>query len=163
MDMTKYIEKVKLDFFSKAPYGTVSDVEFAPGVFEHLKESTDSENIATSALFFDKKKLPRDVQRPAELAILIKTPGGFWNVACHTTFYNLAAHKDSLIGALAQNLRVDLKKPSEVKRHSRTAKGLRPALRKRVKDAKPSAAIVGNINLGSPKDLLDDYNDAISY
>jgi hypothetical protein len=108
--LDNYIETTKLDFYSKIPYGTVSKVDLAPSVTSHLNKALESENMESAALFFDKKRVPMELQRPAELSYILKTPGGFWNVSCHSTFFNLSTHKDSLFGSMLQNLRIELKK-----------------------------------------------------
>jgi hypothetical protein len=106
-----YIELVKLSFYGRAPYGTISEVTLSPELlknFEHLLETKD---IQCRTFFFDKSRIPKDVQRVAEVLIVIMTPGGFWMISCHGTYFQITANKDQMIGNILKNLHVELKKP----------------------------------------------------
>jgi len=108
MKLEDYVEMTKLDFYSRMPYGTVSQVYLNSTLTENMKELLQTNEVSCAALFFDKKGRPDTMQRPAEMILTIKTPGGFWNISCHSTFYGLASQKDVLFGNLLQNLRVEL-------------------------------------------------------
>jgi hypothetical protein len=190
--LDNYIETTKLDFYSKVPYGTVSKVDLAPAVTSHLNKGLDeAENIESAALFFDKKRVPMELQRPAELSYILKTPGGFWNVSCHSTFFNLSTHKDSLFGSMLQNLRIELKKRAptsttvikaavnteipitdsaepevvENKSKPKSASSKGPKKRPNKKGKLTHEASIGNINLTNPKDefTIDDNDMLMEY
>jgi len=179
--LDNYIETTKLDFYSKIPYGTVSKVDLAPSVTSHLNKALESENMESAALFFDKKRVPMELQRPAELSYILKTPGGFWNVSCHSTFFNLSTHKDSLFGSMLQNLRIELKKKTpttttvikaavttnvneipitdveaevleKTKSKSKSASSKVPKKRPNKTSKITHEASIGNINLTNPKE-----------
>jgi len=184
--LDNYIETTKLDFYSKIPYGTVSKVDLAPAVTSHLNKALEAENVESAALFFDKKRVPMELQRPAELSYILKTPGGFWNVSCHSTFFNLSTHKDSLFGSMLQNLRIELKKKppttttviktavttnaseipiteaepalEKVKAKSKNASSKLPKKRPSKTGKLTHEASIGNINLTNPKEefTIDD-------
>jgi len=183
--LDNYIETTKLDFYSKIPYGTVSRVDLAPSVTSHLK-ALESESMESAALFFDKKRVPMELQRPAELSYILKTPGGFWVVSCHSTFFNLSTHKDSLFAAMIQSLRIELKKKTPItttiikaavspsvseipiieetgaleksKSKAKNASSKAPKKRPSKGSKLTHEANIGNINLTNPKDdfTIDD-------
>jgi len=184
--LENYIETTKLDFYSKVPYGTVSKVDLAPAVTSHLNKALEAESLESAALFFDKKRVPMELQRPAELSYILKTPGGFWNVSCHSTFFNLSTHKDSLFGSMLQNLRIELKKrapttttvfqaavnteipitdgdlaveKNKSKPKSASSKG--PKKRPNKKGKLTHEASIGNINLTNPKEEFTIDDDTI--
>jgi len=170
-----YIEHTKLEFFGKIPYGTVSEVQISQSLLSNIQQLIQARGVECKALFFDKKRQPNDIQRVAELLFVIKTPGGFWNVSCHSTYHHITTNKDQLFANVLQNLRVELRKngkkslknssvlpnlddvsisDSEVlasetseKMSIPTPKKKKP-LRKRI----TSRATVGNLNLVTPKE-----------
>lgn len=162
-----YLEHAKLEFYGKIPYGSISEVELSNdllGKIEHLLQSHD---IECRALFFDKKKQPTDVQRVAELLFIVKTPGGFWNISCHSTYFHLATNKDLLFGTLLKNLRIDLRSkttsltPKKMKKSSEDHKdavlsdGTKLPKKKLTKRKRVTAtATIGNLNLVQPTDDL---------
>jgi len=187
--LESYIETTKLDFYSKVPYGTVSKVDLSPSVTSHLNKA-EAESLESAALFFDKKRVPMELQRPAELSYILKTPGGFWNVSCHSTFFNLSTHKDSLFGSMLQNLRIELKKRApttttviktavnteipitdtevameNTKSKAKTASSKGPKKRPNKKGKLTHEASIGNINLTNPKDefSMDDNDILMEY
>jgi len=64
--------------------------------------------------FFDKKGRPDAIQRSAEMALILKSPGGFWNVNCFGSWFTLASQKDNFFGNLLKNLKAELIKPEEI-------------------------------------------------
>jgi len=109
MTLDNYAEMAKLDFFSRVPYGTVSSVFLDPDMTTHLSP------FEFHALFFDKKGRPDAIQRSAEMALILKSPGGFWNVNCFGSWFTLASQKDNFFGNLLKNLKAELLiKPEEI-------------------------------------------------
>jgi len=102
MTIEDYAEMTKLDFFSRVPYGTVSTVLLDPDITSHLSP------FEFNALFFDKKGRPDAIQRSAEMAIILKSPGGFWNVNCFGSWFTLASQKDHFFSNLLRNLKAEL-------------------------------------------------------
>jgi len=114
-NIDQYVEQIKLEFYAKLPYGIVSEVDLDSQILGHLANVLETHAVECKALFFDKKNNPSSGVRPAELLFIVKTPGGFWNVSCHASYFDLVAHKDQLFGSLIKNLRVELNKSSNKK------------------------------------------------
>lgn len=112
-NIDQYVEQIKLEFYAKLPYGIVSEVDLDSQILGHLANVLETHAVECKALFFDKKNNPSSGVRPAELLFIVKTPGGFWNVSCHASYFDLVAHKDQLFGSLIKNLRVELNKSSK--------------------------------------------------
>jgi len=169
MKLDDYVELAKLDFFSRTPYGTVSQVFFNPALTEHLNR----EGIIYTALFFDKKGRPDVIQRPAEMIFILKTPGGFWSITCHTSFFVLASQKDALFGNLLKNLRVELisaESEATPKEASATDNILLPKmstiaknkLRKRIKSTLTQRATIGEFGtINQESSLLPEQDDLL--
>jgi len=109
MALDSYTEMLKLDFFSRVPYGTVSEVHLDPELTSHLAP------FEFSAFFFDKKGRPDAVQRSAEMTLVLKSPGGFWSICCFGSWYTLASQKEIFFGNLLNCLKAELVKPEEGK------------------------------------------------
>jgi hypothetical protein len=110
IELRDYVERTKLEFYSKTPYGTISEVNLHPQLVEHFVPELDF-----AVLFLDKRGLPDIIQRIAEFVLFLKTPGGFWNISCTSTFYTLGSQKDILFGNLLKNLRIELNSRGETK------------------------------------------------
>jgi len=161
---TNYIELVKLSFYGRAPYGTISEVNLSPELlvnFEHLLQTKD---IQCKAFFFDKSRIPKDVQRVAEVLIVIMTPGGFWMISCHGTHMQLTANKDILIGGILKNLHVELKEPvsplvKEIVAQKQENELVNEKPKKKVK-LPTQYAFTGSVNLTTKKtEDLSDIDD----
>jgi len=98
-----YVDMFKLDFYSRVPYGLISPLFLNSELIAHIDPSLKYE-----AFFLDKKGRPDLAQRPAEMVLILRTPGGFWTVTCTSTFYAIAAQKDNYFVPLMRNLRIDL-------------------------------------------------------
>jgi len=165
---SNYIELVKLSFYGRAPYGTISEVTLSPELlknFEHLLETKD---IQCRTFFFDKSRIPKDVQRVAEVLIVIMTPGGFWMISCHGTYFQITANKDQMIGNILKNLHVELKKPEnpiyqeviqnlQKQRESENLGGNTTKLANKGKRLPTQKAFAGSVNLTTKK--TDDFNE----
>jgi len=112
-NIEQYVEQIKLEFYAKLPYGIVSEVDLDSQILGHLANVLETNAVECKALFFDKKNNPSSGVRPAELLFIVRTPGGFWNVSCHASYFDLVAHKDQLFGSLVKNLRVELNKSAK--------------------------------------------------
>jgi len=105
MSLDTYVDMLKLDFYSRVPYGTTSTVQLDPELTSHLSP------FEFSAIFFDKKSRPDAVQRSAELTLILKSPGGFWSVCCFGSWLTLASQKEVFFGALLRSLKAELLLP----------------------------------------------------
>jgi len=105
MTLDTYVDMLKLDFYSRVPYGTTSTVQLDPELTSHLAP------FEFSAIFFDKKSRPDTVQRSAELTLILKSPGGFWSVCCFGSWLTLASQKEAFFGALLRSLKAELIRP----------------------------------------------------
>jgi len=152
-----YIESAKLQFYSKIPYGSISDVELSEQLLGNIQHLLQTSDIQCRALFFDKKRVPGDVQRVAELLFVIMTPGGFWNISCHSTFLYLTSHKDQLFGNILKNLHVELRKSALNKKIEETTKLPKKLSKTRLTKRKKitQKAPIGSLNLAvkDPEDL----------
>jgi len=168
MKLDDYVELAKLDFFSRTPYGTVSQVFFNPALTEHL----NMQGIIYTALFFDKKGRPDVIQRPAEMIFILKTPGGFWSITCHTSFFVLASQKDALFGNLLKNLRVELISAESEAAHKETSATdillpkmstiAKNKLRKRIKSTLTQRATIGEFGtINQESNLLPEQDDLL--
>jgi hypothetical protein len=166
MKLDDYVELAKLDFFSRTPYGTVSSVYINPALTEHLNQ----QGIIYTALFFDKKGRPDVIQRPAEMIFILKTPGGFWSITCHTSFFVLASQKDALFGNLLKNLRVELTS-NEVEAPKESADSIllpkmntiaKNRFRKRIKSTLTQRATIGEFGtINQESNLLPEQDDLL--
>jgi hypothetical protein len=166
MKLDEYVELAKLDFFSRTPYGTISQVYFNPTLTEHLNK----EGIIYTSLFFDKKGRPDLIQRPAEMIFILKTPGGFWSITCHTSFFVLASQKDALFGNLLKNLRVELTGENTLPPQEPTEAVLLPKMstiaknkfRKRIKSTLTQRATIGEFGtINQENNLLPETDDLL--
>lgn len=153
-NMDKYIEHAKVQFFSKVPYGSISNVEISPQLLVNIQHLLQTSDIQCKALFFDKKRIPGDVQRVAEILFVIMTPGGFWNVSCHSAYMYLALNKDQLFGNLLKNLHVELRKTAmnETSKKPKTKKVMKKVTKRRKITQK---AEIGALNLKVPENPED--------
>jgi len=148
-----YVESAKLQFYGKVPYGSIADVQISEQLLGNIQHLLQTSDIQCKALFFDKKRVPGDVQRVAELLFVIMTPGGFWNISCHSTFMYLSSHKDQLFGNILKNLHVELRK-SAMKLESTkksTKKVTKLTKRKNITQKAPIGAM--NLAVKDPEDL----------
>jgi len=152
-----YVELAKLQFYSKVPYGSISDVEISNELLGNIQHLLQTSDIKCKALFFDKKRVPGDVQRVAELLFVIMTPGGFWNISCHSTFMYLTSHKDQLFGNILKNLHVELRK-SAMKAETISKKSTKKPTKLTKRKTITQKAEIGAMNL-----LVKDPEDLSSY
>jgi len=158
-----YVDMFKLDFYSRVPYGLISPLFLNSELIAHFDPS-----IKHEAFFLDKRGRPDLAQRPAEMVLIVKTPGGFWTASCSSTFYAIAAQKDTYFVPLMRNLKVDLLEQGPAKEQAASKnvgidlpkmdtspkKGSR--LRKRVKLSILQQANIGELGLKENTSALDD-------
>lgn len=149
--LNDYIELAKIQFYSKAPYGSISNVEISPQLMGNIQHLLQTSDIQCRALFFDKKRVPGDVQRVAELLFVVMTPGGFWNISCHATYLFLTSNKDQLCSNILKNLKVELRKTKKLEEVAKKAKKT-TKLTKRMKVTK---AEIGAVNVTVPENGED--------
>jgi len=149
--LNDYIELAKIQFYSKAPYGSISNVEISPQLFGNIQHLLQTSDIQCRALFFDKKRVPGDVQRVAELLFVVMTPGGFWNISCHATYLFLTSNKDQLCTNILKNLKVELRKSKKLEETAKKAK----KSTKLTKRVKLSQAEIGAVNVTVPENGED--------
>lgn len=143
-----YVEAAKLQFYSKVPYGSISSVEISSQLLGNIQHLLQTSDIQCRALFFDKKRVPGDVQRVAELLFVIMTPGGFWNISCHSTYMYLTTNKDQLFGNILKNLHVELRKSAmKLEETKKAKKSSKLTKRKTITQKAP----IGAINLIVPE------------
>ncbi len=164
MSLDNWMEMVKLDFFSRVPYGNISAVLLDPELTTHLAP------FEFAALFLDKKGRPDAIQRSAEMNLVLKSPAGFWSVCCFGSWATLASQKDIFFGNLLKSLKAELIKPEEGKggNPEELQQALTNALEqtkiqmtKKTKKKKTQPTImqvgqIGNLNLKQEKNTADE-------
>eukprot|EP00027_Filamoeba_sp_ATCC50430_P011716 CAMPEP_0168574114 /NCGR_PEP_ID=MMETSP0413-20121227/18901_1 /TAXON_ID=136452 /ORGANISM="Filamoeba nolandi, Strain NC-AS-23-1" /LENGTH=205 /DNA_ID=CAMNT_0008607421 /DNA_START=609 /DNA_END=1226 /DNA_ORIENTATION=+ len=75
-ELEQYLDIIKQNFFTLQPQGSVYKVEISP---ESTKQLTDL-NLPFEAYIFD-ARLSSQATSHAQMALIMKTPGGFWEFA----------------------------------------------------------------------------------
>lgn len=109
--VSKYVEMKKVQFWSSNPYGMVSDVRLSDEATAHIRKSATSKRssksqVSLSAVLFDVKGLE---PRSGQLMLVIRTPGGFWEISWHSAIDDIYSNK-SLLEEMLSNLSVAINK-----------------------------------------------------
>ncbi len=165
MKLSDYMEMLKLDFYSRVPFGTISSVQLDPTLIAHLPAE-----LELHGLLLDKKGKPSvhsSMHRISEMVFAFKTPGGCWNTTITANYYTLSSQKETLVANLMKNLRVDLIKPEKTEENNTTSSVEIPKmetvakkkLRKRLKPSFTHKANVGVFNLAKNHEETLDEDD----
>jgi hypothetical protein len=95
LSLENYIRERQQRFNDAYPDGYFYPVELAPVVTEHLTKKND---VKCSAVLFNAAATGVNLyEEPmGKLVLFMKTPGGFWNIAWHTSINNLLDNKKNL-------------------------------------------------------------------
>lgn len=108
-ELEQYLDIIKQNFFTLQPQGSIYKVEISP---ESTKQLTEL-NLPFEAYIFD-ARLSSQATSHAQMALIMKTPGGFWEFAWLAKPSHLYIKNQPFL-EMMRSVSVQLKEPAAIK------------------------------------------------